>query len=296
MSSKTLRSYFEVTKPRTVWLLVYVAAAAGIAAYFTVEPQDNLLRNLLLLVAAVTIGSMGTNAITSYIDRRMDALMERTRHRPIPTERVTPPRRALWYGVVLMVIALFMTLLINLWAAFWYAVGVLDVAVVYNGFLKRRHPINVIAGSFGGGAPVMGAWSAMSGEAIALTPVLMAALVVLWIPIHIWSLAIRYREDYARVGVPMLPVVLGERAAIRCVASTSILLVIFSTALAFLMDFTIVLTSILLIGNAAILLLSIWLLARPSGVVAWRLFKVTSPYLAAMFTLFMVGGYLKLYP
>ena len=276
-----LRAYFEVTKPKTVALLSFVGIVAGVVAYLEV---DGGIYPLMFSSAAVILGSMGTNAITCYIDRDIDYIMERTRRRPIPRGDIRPPEKALAYGIALVGIAVALTVLTgSIWSTLWLLFGALIVSVVYNGFLKRRNPINIIVASPGGGAPIMVTWSAVTGEPIGLAPLLMAALVVLWTPIHIWSLALKYREDYERARVPMLPVVYSEDKAIKCIAATSVLLIVFSTALGMVLGKSTLYYLAVTPLNLMVLYLSFALLRKPSLHVAWRLFKVTSPYLAIVF-------------
>lgn len=136
--------------------------------------------------------------------------------------------------------------------------------------------------------PTLVGYASVKGTILSPTPILMAALVVLWIPSHIWSLALRYKEDYQRAGVPMLPVVIREKAAIRCIASTSILLVAFALSLSFLGTFGLVYLIVTIASSIAMLTLNLWLITNPSRDRAWRVFKFSSPYLALLFTGMMV--------
>jgi len=282
-SARNLKSYIEVTKPKTVFLLAYVGFAAGIVGAKDLSSLEASLPATL----AVILASMGANAVTCYIDRDIDALMVRTMRRPLPMGRIKPPQRALYLGA-LLILASFAILLVKgfLYSVLWASLGLFLNVITYNSYLKRRNPVNVIVGSPAGGTPIMGVWSAVTGEIASITPVLMAALVVLWTPIHIWSLAVRYIDDYRKAKVPMLPVVIGVKPAIRCIAATSILLTLFSSWL----TFTVILNPLLYLApltalNAALIAFSLKLLLKPSEAVAWRLFKLTSPYLFVVFTL-----------
>ncbi len=282
--------YIWVTKPRLVFLLTYVALASGMVALF--EGYGDL-SILLLSTLSVMFGSMGANAITCYIDRDIDAVMERTRRRPIPAGMIRPPEKALYYGVFLVIIAVILAALTRVvWSVFWLLFGVFDNIVIYSALFKRRNPINIIIGSPSGGATVLVTWSAMTGSLIDFTPLFMAMLIVAWTPVHIWSLALRFKEDYERAKVPMLPVVVRESTAIRCIASTSLFLAIFSHAIAYGLGFSLVENLVLLALNVGVVALSLWLLARPSKRHAWILFKYTSPYLGVVFTLFILHSYL----
>ena len=285
-----LRPYVEVTKPRLVSLLVFTAfVGMFVGARWAAVALSPAL--WLLGIGAITLGCAGSNAVTCYIDRDIDSIMDRTRNRPLPSHRIDPPRKALYLGVTLIVVSLSLALLRNALSSFVIGLGVLDNVVVYSLLTKRRRPWNIILGSLSGGLPAVFGWSFATGS-VTLVPILMAALVVLWTPNHIWSLALRYREEYARAGVPMLPVVLQEKKAVRCIACTSLLLVGFSAALDPLGAFgdAYLWTAVLLGG--ALIVLNAWLLARPTAQHAWVVFKFSSPYLAMMFLFMVLGPYL----
>ncbi|MDK2464994.1 MAG: heme o synthase [Candidatus Korarchaeota archaeon] len=214
--------YILVTKPNSVWLLVFTSVGGMIVAGGAAKP----LEWWILALAAITAGCAGANTLTCYIDRDMDAVMERTRRRPLPGGRIRPPERALAWGLLLAGLSLVLSWLLNPLAFLWMFLGLFDNVVIYSLWAKRRTCINIILGSVSGGMPTLFGWSAARGD-ITWLPVLMGFLVVLWTPNHIWSLAIRYRDDYARAGVPMLPVVWGPRrsasATFACAAGTAAL-------------------------------------------------------------------------
>ena len=279
-----LRAYWEVTKPRLWFLLVYT----GIGGYF-VASRGALDPRFPMVLAALIAGTAGANAITNYIDRDIDSVMVRTRRRPLPSGRIYPPWKALVLGLVLAAVALALTYAINIYAFAFMLLGLLDNIVVYSMLLKRRNPINIIVGSFSGGCPVVIGYSAYAGTVDVLA-VLMAALIVLWTPVHIWSLALYYRDDYRRAGVPMLPVVTSTATAIRCIAATSILLAAFSYIIPLLHEpfNTVQYYAAVTVINSILLAAAFRLIARPDMRWAWRLFKITSPYLAVIFTVFIV--------
>ncbi len=286
----TLRPYLEVTKPKLVSLLVFTA----VVGMFVGARWAGVALSLPLWLwglAAITLGCAGSNVVTCYIDRDIDSVMERTRSRPLPSGRIDPPRKALYWGATLIGGSLILAFLRNGWSGLAISLGVLDNVVVYSLLTKRRSPWNIILGSFSGGLPAVYGWAFATGT-VTLVPILMAALVVLWTPNHIWSLALRYRDDYARAGVPMLPVVLEERKAVRCIACTSLLLVGFSAALDSLGAFgdAYLWTAVLLGG--ALIVLNVWLLIRPTARHAWVVFKFSSPYLAIIFLFMILGPYL----
>jgi len=275
-----IQSYLEVTKPKTVLLLVFTSIVAMIVAsrlnkiYLTAELW-------LSAVIAITAGCAGCNVITCYIDRDIDKIMTRTRKRPLPSGKINPPHHALYFGFALVMISLALSLIRNFLSFALIALGVFDNAIVYSLLLKRRNPINIVLGGISGGLPATFGWAYMAGS-LSLTPIYMAALVVLWIPNHIWSLALRHKEDYQQAGVPMLPVVVEEKKALRCIVSTSVLMVLFS--IFFLLgSFSLIYLIIASLLGVPMLLLNLWLFMHPSERNAWIVFKFSSPYLAIVF-------------
>jgi len=278
-----VKAYYEVTKPRVWYLLVFTALGGYVvAAGGSIDPYL-----FMLTIVAVTLGSAGANTITCYIDRDIDAVMNRTRLRPIPSRRIYPAEKALYYGLTLAILSVALAMLINPLATLLMVFGLVDNIVIYSKVLKRRNPISIILGGFSGGAPTLIGYAAVKNT-IDLTSLLMAALVVLWIPGHIWTLALYARDDYARARVPMLPVVVEERVAVRCIASTSILMVAFSLGIYFVGAFgAIYLTAAAILG-AVVLAVNFWLVVKPSKERAWVGFKLSSPYLALIFLAMML--------
>lgn len=279
--------YWELTKPKIWYLLVFtslgglVVASRGLPA-ITVSS---------LTLIAVTLGSAGANVLTNYIDRDIDAVMNRTTLRPIPSKRVYPAWKALVYGLVLAILSLILSGFINLWAFFFMAFGLFDNVIVYSKIFKRRNPVNIIVGGFSGGAPAMIGYVAVSNS-VTVEALLIAALVVLWIPSHIWSLSLKFRDDYERAHVPMLPVVVKEKTAVRCIASTAFLLAVF-TVLLYLVNqavFGLIYLSVSAVTGAILVYLSVRLWVSPNADMAWRLFKFTSPHLALIFIAMMIDS------
>lgn len=243
-------------------------------------------------VSAITAASAGCDVLTSYLDRDIDKVMHRTRHRPIPSGRISP-NNALAWGLILAVIGLVIAYLINPLSFVWIGLGVLDNVVVYSLLLKRRSSLNIILGGISGGLPVMFGWSAVT-NGVALLPVLLAALVVLWIPGHIWSLAIFTKDDYERARIPMLPVVTDLRTALRCIVSTIILMIPFSLWIYFVGHFGQVYLAAAVMFGAWVLYINVKLFLRPNNEMAYKAFKVSSPYLFALFCAMVIDSLAKL--
>jgi len=270
--------YLELTKPASVALLVFTCLASLVVASQGHAPP----RLILTVFVAITAGCAGANAVTCYLDRDIDSLMTRTQRRPLPTGRIRPPERALHFGLGLMLMALALAGSLNFLTFLLMLLGLLDNVVVYSLLTKRRNHWNVLWGGISGGLPAAVGWSAATG-ALNLTAVLIAALVVLWIPNHIWNLAIFHTEDYRRVRVPMLPVVYELEKALRYLASTVLLLYGASLALYFVGGFGYIYLGIAAFSGLGLSAGNLYLTLRPSREGAWLMFRLSSPYLLLLF-------------
>jgi len=272
--------YWRLTKPRIWGLLVFTGVAGMLVAYREIRATPSPYA-LILGAVAITLGSASANVLTNYHDRDIDSIMERTRSRPLPSGKIRP-RSALIFGGTLAVLSVVLSLTFNVLAALFMTFGLLDNVGVYSFLLKRRSWLNIVLGGISGGMPVLVGYSAIANglSAIALY---MSGLVIVWIPTHIWSLAITYREDYAAAKIPMLPVVFGERTAAACVAATSSLLAIFSVAIFLFTSVSLFYTVSATLLGGAILSFSVKLAIDKNQETAWTLFKMTSPYLTLIF-------------
>jgi protoheme IX farnesyltransferase len=237
---------------------------------------------LLVGGAAITLGSASANTLTNYHDRDIDGIMERTRSRPLPSGAISPAWKALAFGLVMASLSVALSLWFNVLAALFMLAGLADNVVVYSLVLKRRSWLNIILGGISGGMPVLVGYSAVANGVSAIA-LYMAALVIVWIPTHIWSLAIVSKEDYRAAKVPMLPVVFGEGVATVCTAATSALLAVFSVAISLFTSVSIFYTLSATVLGAVVLAYSAKLALDRSVSTAWTLFKITSPYLAMIF-------------
>jgi len=278
-----IRDYIILGKPRLVYLLFFTGLAAMLIAG-SIYGHDWL--KVMLLSIAIILGVMGSNAMTGFIDRRIDIIMERTRKRPIPRGSIKP-RQALVYSLALVTPAVLLAGYVNMWSGLFIILGFLDSAIVYNLLTKRRTPLNIILGAPAGGMPVLAGWVGMTGRLV-LLPLLMFLLIILWTPVHIWSLAYFYREDYKKAGIPMLPVFLDRGKVFVILASLNILMAGFSI----FMGLWYRLSPVFLAGSGIFGLLitafSLRLVIRGKDKTAWLLFKLTSPYLAFIFLLLII--------
>ena len=217
--------------------------------------------------------------------------MDRTKGRPIPSGRIKP-KSALAFGLTLAGISLACAWFINPIAFGLMAFGLFDNILVYSKWLKRRSQSNIILGGFSGGAPALIGYIAVTTQNIEIGLV-MAGLVFLWIPTHIWSLALHVKKDYAKAGVPMLPVVSSEKRSVRIIAGTTLMMVLFSVLPFFFNHFGMIYLVTASTFGVAMIAFSIWLLVKPSEKASWIVFKFSSPYLTALFIAFMVDAFFK---
>lgn len=214
----TLRSYLELCKLR-IGVMIALTAMVGYSAIApTVDPL-----HLLVLGVAMVLGSASSSIFNHYYDRDIDRLMQRTSRRPLAVGG--NPQAALWLAGVLLLAGMWLCVGVFNWVvALHLFLGAFFYGVVYTVWLKRRTAFNIViggaAGSFailaGGAAVDPGQW---------LLPTLMALVLFLWTPSHFWALAILLKDDYTRAGVPMLPVLVGERRCARWITANSLLLV-----------------------------------------------------------------------
>jgi protoheme IX farnesyltransferase len=209
VASSDVRDWLALLKPRVMTLVVFTGFVGLIVAPVPMHP---VLAAVAVLCIAVGAGAAG--AINMWYDRDIDRIMRRTAGRPIPAGRIEPGA-ALGFGITLA----FGAVIVLGLAANWLAAGILAVsiwfyAVVYTMWLKRRTPQNIVIGGAAGAFPPVIGWAAATGE-IGLLPLLLFAIIFLWTPPHFWALSLFAHADYARAGVPMLPVVAGLRRTRR---------------------------------------------------------------------------------
>jgi protoheme IX farnesyltransferase len=279
-SEGSIASYWRLTKPRIWGLLVFTGLMAMLVAYREINATPSLLQ-LLIGGAAIAAGSAAADTLTNYHDRDIDFIMERTKGRPIPSGKIAP-NKALAFGLSLATISLLLAYSFNPLAALFMLIGLVDNVIVYSFLLKRRSWTNIVLGGISGGMPVLVGYAAVANS-ISPIAIFLSALVIIWIPTHIWSLAISYHDDYEAAKVPMLPVVFGNRVAAVCIAGTSSLLAVFSVAIFLFTSVSLFYTVSAVVLGGAILAYSAKLAIDKSEDTAWKLFKFTSPYLTLIF-------------
>jgi protoheme IX farnesyltransferase len=280
-----VRDYIEVSKPRIVIVLVITAVTSMLAATrFDSTPShawDVNLYQLGFLVLAGALASMGSSALNHYYDRDIDAIMDRTSKRPIPSRRLTA-RNVLVYGIALCIISIVVaSLTLNVVATFMIALGIFFYVIIYTRWLKRTNAWNIVIGGFAGSAASMAGWAAATGS-VNLLGFLIGWIVFLWTPPHFWCLAIRARQEYASVHVPMLPVLIGNQRTAAYILANTAILVPYSLSL-YIFGLGFLYTTIAAIAGSLMLIYHYKLLRNPTPEFAWKAYKVTAPYLIIVF-------------
>jgi protoheme IX farnesyltransferase len=275
---RSLAAYVALTKPRIIELLLVTTVPAMFVAARGVPP--------LWLIVATTLGGAAAagsaNAINCWVDRDIDALMARTAHRPLVRSEV-PPRSALQFGIGLGVVAfIWLAVTVNLLAAALAIAANLFYVLVYTMGLKRRTTQNIVIGGAAGCVPVLVGWAAVTGT-VELPALLLFAIVFAWTPPHFWALALRYRRDYARAGIPMLPVVVGVAETTRQILLYTVLLVAVSLMFGAIAELGLVyLVSAILLGVGYIVS-SFRLWRSPDAAAAHGSFRYSITYIGLLF-------------
>ena len=267
-----------LTKPRIVELLLVTTVPSMILAERGLPP--------LQLIAATVLGGAlaagGANAVNMYVDRDIDRLMERTRHRPLVTGEIGA-REALVFAVGLNVVAfVWLWVLVNLLAAALAAAAALFYVFVYSMWLKRTSTRNIVIGGAAGAVPVMVGWAAVTGS-LDWPPVVLFAVIFYWTPPHFWSLAIRYRSDYQAADVPMLPAVAGLQATARRILAYSLVLWALTLLLIPVAGMGLLYTASAVMLGAGFTALAVGVLRRPDPRRSMRLFGWSNAYLVLLF-------------
>ncbi len=271
-------AYLSLTKPRVVGLVLFTATVAVVVAADGAPSAGTL--GLVLLTGFLTSG--GAAVLNHYMDRDIDHGMSRTSRRPLVTGQIGNPGLVALVAIAMMGTGLAVAALVNPMLALFLFAGAFTYVVVYTAWLKRRTPLNIVVGGFSGSFAVLGGWAAVD-PGLGPMPVVLGLLVLLWTPAHFWSLAIARSADYDRTGVPMLPVVVGSKAAALWVMVHLLSTVGLSLALYPLGDLGLVYLSAALASGLVFFKMGMRLLIKPGPEAAWPLFKFSGMYLGILF-------------
>jgi protoheme IX farnesyltransferase len=273
---QVVQSYYQLTKPRIIpLLLITTAGSMWIAAKGEVDP-------LLLLVTLTggTLAAASAQTINCVYDRDIDYDMERTRHRPIPSGKVQP-RDALIFAIALATISFtLLAVFANLLAALLAFSGIVFYILVYTHWLKRHTTQNIVVGGAAGAIPALVGWAAVTGT-LSWSAWLIFAIVFLWTPPHFWALALMIRDDYAKVGIPMLPVIEGDTATVKQIWYYTLVTVFATVLLVYPLGASGILYAAIALGLGGLFIYKSWrLLHNPEDrTVARELFLYSISYM-----------------
>jgi len=282
--------YLELMKPRVMSLVVFTAFVGLMVAPVHMHPVIGLTA---LICIAVGAGAAG--ALNMWYDADIDARMARTASRPIPAGRIAPGE-ALAFGVTLAIgSVVVLGLLVNPLAAALLAVTIAFYVLIYTMWLKRRTPHNIVVGGAAGALPPAIGWAAATGS-VAVEPILLFLIIFFWTPPHFWALSLYRVGDYARAGVPMLPVVAGEAETRRQIVLYSLLLAPLSAA-PWVLGYAGALYGVVaLVAGALLVVLALRVLAEQGSeaesrhLASKRLFAFSIFYLFLVFAVLLVDG------
>ena len=271
-----VRAYVELTKPRIIELLLITTVPAMIVA---AEGWPGLGLIVATLVGG-TLSAAGANTLNQVLDRDIDRVMRRTASRPLPTDRVTPGHATV-FGMALGIAGFaWLWATTNLLAALLSTAGLAFYVLVYTMWLKRSTTQNIVIGGAAGAVPPLVGWAAVTGS-LALPAWFMFAIVFYWTPPHFWALSLRYRDDYAAAGVPMMPVVVGVERTLDHIVRYSMLVAGVS-----LLPYTVGVVGLFYLSVAVVLGIALVVAAlrlRRLPSEAMRFFGWTNLYLAGVF-------------
>jgi heme o synthase len=268
--------YVELTKPKVQTLLLFTTV-------MTMEIAGSPpVSKIAITCLGGYLSAGGAGAVNHYYDRDIDAKMKRTASRPIPAGRVSP-RAALIYGITLSALSfLLLWTCVNLLSASLALAGFLGYVGVYTIWLKRRTPQNIVIGGAAGAVPPLVGWAAVRGS-LAWTAVYLFAIVFYWTPPHFWALSLLMKDEYAKVKVPMMPVVRGERETRRQILLYTLLLYAISQLPFCAGEFGGLYLAASVVLGLAFIGGALWLYRNPSRRVALRLYLFSLAYLALLF-------------
>jgi protoheme IX farnesyltransferase len=283
------RDYYELGKPRVVMLIVFTAIVGMFLAAPDLPPPQALLFGTL----GISLAASSAAAINHVLDQRFDAQMARTRNRPLPTGHVTQTQ-ALGYAAVLAVLS--MILLwgwVNPLTAVLTFLSLIGYAVIYTVWLKHATPQNIVIGGAAGAAPPVLGWTAVTGQVDPYS-LLLFLIIFTWTPPHFWALAIARRDDYAKAGIPMLPVSYSVDFTRLHILFYTILLVLV-TLLPYLTGMSgLIYLAAALVLDGLFLYRVIQLKMRPDARLPMRTFTFSITYLALLFAALLLDHYVKI--
>ena len=286
LSAPNWRDYLELCKPRVVSLIIFTALIGMLLSTPGLVPLDTLL----IATFGIGLAAASAAALNHVADYRLDALMERTRHRPLPQGELNP-RQALVFALVLGFLSMYLLIaFINVLTAALTFLSLIGYAVIYTMYLKHATPLNIVIGGAAGAAPPVLGWTAVTGT---LDPhaLLLFLIIFAWTPPHFWALAIYRRTEYAKANIPMLPITHGtEFTRLQVLFYTLLLVAVTLLPFATFMCGTFYLIGAMVL-NVGFLYYAIRMQFDSRDELAYATFKYSIVYLTALFLVLFIDHY-----
>jgi protoheme IX farnesyltransferase len=289
--SRNWRDYYELCKPRVVFLIVFTA----IVGMFLSTPGMVPLTPLILGTLGIGLASASAAAINQIVDQKVDADMKRTSDRPLPTGHLTN-RQAFIFALIIGAISMVILVVwINVLTALLTFISLIGYAVIYTMYLKRATPQNIVIGGAAGAAPPVLGWTAVTGS-VDPNSLLLFLIIFAWTPPHFWALAIHKRDEYAKVDIPMLPVTHGVEFTRLHVLLYTIILILVT-----LLPYLVGMSGLIYLASAVILdgIFLYYAIRLQSGKhpsIAMKTFGYSIFYLMLMFAALLIDHYFLIFP
>ncbi len=273
-----IKALIDLVKPKQTLLLLFTA----LASYTVAAGSQFMFSTFILLAVSGFLLISGVTVFNMVLEVDIDSIMERTRMRPIPSGMISRVYAAI-YGILVYTLGLVLACMLSIWVVVAGVLALIFDIVLYTLWLKRKVELSIVIGGVAGGMPAFGGWCAAVGYPT-VESILVAALIMLWIPIHIWFIAYYYMEDYRKASIPMLPVTRGAKVTVKAIM-ISLILFLLTIAVMYARDILGLMTFTLSVFITALALKkAVNFQSNPSREVARRLFKVASPYLIVVFS------------
>ncbi len=285
--SATWHDYYEMCKPRVVMLMILTSMVGMFLAVPGMVPLDVLILGNLGIALVASSGAV----VNHLIDYKVDTLMRRTHNRPIPQGRVDQKQAAIFAAAIGVIGMLIMLIWVNALSAWLTLASFVGYAFIYTGYLKRATPQNIVIGGLSGAMPPLLGWAAVTGT-IEPGALILVLIIFAWTPPHFWALAIHRKDEYAKTGIPMLPVTHGEHLTkLHIILYTIIMILV--TLLPYLIGMSgpLYLLAAIVLG-LAFLGWSLLLMFKPTPSTAMDTFRYSIVYLMVLFVVLLVDHYL----
>ena len=276
-TTSRINQFYRLTKPRVVSLIVFTAVIGMFLAVPGAVPLDKLIFGTV----GIALVAGAAAALNCLVEHKFDAVMARTRGRPLPQGKVSVPETLFFLGLV-GGLGLF---ILHQWVnplTMWLTLGTfVGYAIIYTVILKPLTPQNIVIGGASGAMPPVLGWAAVTGE-ISSDALLLFLIIFAWTPPHFWCLAIKAREEYSKANIPMLPVIYGDKVTAKYIFINSLILIPYSISLYFF-GLGVLYLAVAVVSGTLMTIYHYKLLQNPNPEFAWKAYKVTAPYLVVIF-------------